>query len=118
MRIDPRLYQAKLDVAVAEVRSKQEKFETYKVAHDVELQLFGSSRGSSALTVKFAKATMQCAEADMLVARAELAVARLNLEKTKVTAPIAGRVSGKVIAEGNSVLQDTTLLATLEPFGT
>jgi RND family efflux transporter MFP subunit len=56
------------------------------------------------------------AEADLDGARASLQSAKLNLEFTRITAPVAGRISRKFVSEGNLVGGDNagaTLLTTL-----
>src|SRR5262249_57134111 len=46
-------------------------------------------------------------------ARAAVDRAALDLEFTRVTAPISGRISRYLITEGNLVTADTTLLTTI-----
>ena len=53
------------------------------------------------------------AEASLQAAEAALDVPMLNLNATKVTAPIAGTLTGNIPAEGNSVAVNTTPLGTI-----
>jgi len=56
------------------------------------------------------------ARAELARARAQLARARLDLEFTEIRAPIAGRVSRKLVSEGNLVvgsISESTLLTTI-----
>ena len=63
---------------------------------------------------------LRAADANVLVAQAALDVARLNLEFTRVTAPIAGRVGRAEITVGNLVSAEgpagATLLTTIVSF--
>lgn len=53
------------------------------------------------------------AEASLAAAVADQEIARLNLSYTKVTSPIAGRISRRLVDPGNLVTADTTVLATI-----
>ena len=53
------------------------------------------------------------AEADLKAARATLDAAELNLEFTRITAPISGRVGEALIKSGNLVSPDGSILTTL-----
>ena len=60
-------------------------------------------------------ASLATAEADVEAARATMTSARLNLEYTKVTAPIAGRIGRSAVTEGAYVqAAAATLLATVQ----
>jgi len=57
-------------------------------------------KGVSQQVYESAKATALQSEADVLAAQASLETAALNLGYTKVTAPIAGRISKALVTEG------------------
>jgi len=60
-------------------------------------------------------ASLATAEADVAAARATMTGAKLNLEYTKVTAPIAGRIGRSAVTEGAYVQATAaTLLATVQ----
>ncbi len=60
-------------------------------------------------------ATQATAEADVAAARATMTSAKINLEYTRVTAPITGRIGRSAVTEGAYVQQSTaTLLATIQ----
>ena len=53
--------------------------------------------------VALARAAVVTSSADIRVARSQLANARLNLAYTEVRAPVAGRVSNRVVTDGNLI---------------
>ncbi|MDG3006135.1 efflux RND transporter periplasmic adaptor subunit [Paludisphaera mucosa] len=66
--------------------------------------------------VALAKAAVTTAAADMRAAQSQLATARLNLSYTEVRAPVTGRVSRRVVTDGNLISGGTdqaTLLTTI-----
>lgn len=66
--------------------------------------------------ISSARAAISTAEASIESARAQVQMARLNLDYTRVVAPVAGRISGKEVTEGNLVSGGTatsTLLTTI-----
>jgi len=66
--------------------------------------------------VDSAKATVKAAEAAVKIAQASLDLAKLNLQYTEVRAPINGRISSRLVTEGNLVsggTNDATLLTTI-----
>jgi RND family efflux transporter MFP subunit len=56
------------------------------------------------------------AQADIAAARAAVETAKLNLGYTEIRAPISGRISRKLVTEGNLVRQNETLLTTIVQF--
>jgi RND family efflux transporter MFP subunit len=110
--IDPRTYQADYDRAVA--NQAQAKAHLDRVKADYE------RAKSLNETAAIAKSDYDLAlgnrdEALAMVGVAEAAVntARLNLDFTKVTAPISGRISRQNIDPGNLVVADNTILTTI-----
>jgi membrane fusion protein, multidrug efflux system len=113
--IDPRPYQAELDRAQADLAQAQTRFElaSNEAARAVPLLKSKSISEEEAESRNEAK---RASEAAILSSKAMVETARLNLEYTHVTAPISGRVSRKMITEGNLVngLQgQSTVLTTI-----
>jgi multidrug efflux system membrane fusion protein len=63
-------------------------------------------------TIKFDR---EEADASLNAAKAQHEVADLNLDFTKVTAPISGRIGRRMVDAGNLVTADITALATIVP---
>ena len=110
--IDPRPYQAALDQAkgqeahaeasLADAKTQLARGNTLLGAHAMSQQAFDTL-----------SATEHQDEADVLSAKAQVNTAALNLEFTRVTAPLAGRISDRRIAPGNLVTADTTVLTNI-----
>jgi RND family efflux transporter MFP subunit len=100
--IDPRPYQAEFDRAAADVKR-------YKTALDlarIELARVQRLKDSGAVSeeeLDERKSTVAQAEANVAGAEAALEAASLNLNFTRVTSPIAGRVSRAEVTRGNLV---------------
>jgi RND family efflux transporter MFP subunit len=100
--IDPRPYQAEYDRAAADVKR-------YKTALDlarielVRVQRLKDSGAVSEEELDERKSTVAQAEANVAGAQAALEAASLNLNFTRVTSPIAGRVSRAEVTRGNLV---------------
>ncbi len=100
--IDPRPYQAELDRAQAELT----RTEAHAQLADNDL-----GRTQKLLSIKAASQeefdqrvnAQREAHADVAAARAAVESAKLNLEFTRVTSPIAGRVSKAIVTPGNLV---------------
>ena len=101
--IDPREYQAAVlrgEGNVATLRAQLARAES-DVARNQALRPSGAA---SARELERSIADRGSAEGQLKAAQAELDKARLDLEWTRVTAPIAGRVSNAQITEGNLVV--------------
>jgi multidrug efflux system membrane fusion protein len=99
--IDPRPFQAEVDRATADVTRAQAQLQR---ATD-ELQRLERIRGGAAnekeiLDARYNKAA---ADASLASSNAALESSRLNLEFTRVTAPITGRISRKLVTPGNLI---------------
>src|SRR5271170_5123408 len=100
--IDPRPYQAETDRAAADVKR-------YKTALDlarIELSRVQKLKDSGAVSeeeLDERKSTVAQAEANVAGSEAALEAASLNLNFTRVTSPIAGRVSRAEVTRGNLV---------------
>ncbi len=111
-QIDPRPFQAVLDQAkgqVAQLEARLARAEA-DVARDERLLPKGAA---SQKDLDTAIADRGEARAGIQSARAAVDRAALDLEFTRVTAPINGRISRHLIDEGNLVTLDSTLLTTI-----
>jgi RND family efflux transporter MFP subunit len=110
--IDPRTYAAELAQAKAQVAGARAQL----VNADAELKraqaLVGRQLVSEADAEVRVAAQLQAA-ANLAAAEASLQTKELNLSFTRVTAPLAGRVSFRRLAPGNIVSADTTVLTTI-----
>ena len=111
-QIDPRPFQAVLDQAkgqVAQLEARLARAEADVTRYERLLPKGAASQKD----LDTAVADRGEARAGIQSARAAVDRAALDLEFTKVTAPISGRISRHLIDEGNLVTADTTLLTTL-----
>ena len=111
-QIDPRPFQAVLDEAKGQVAQWEAKLARAEadVARDERLLPKGAA---SQKDLDQAVADRGEARAAIQSARAAVDRAALDLEFTRVTSPINGRISRYLITEGNLVTADTTLLTTI-----
>lgn len=108
--VDPRPYVAQLQQAQAGLDRAKSKL---KLAQN-DLQRAESPLKEQAISEEEYDTRRQSlvqATADMESAQAQVELARLNVEFTQVRAPIDGRISRKLITEGNLVTADSTVLA-------
>ena len=99
--IDPRPFQAEVDRAAAEVQRAQAQVrQTSEEYARLESIRSGAATERELLNARYNKAA---AEAALAAAKAALASAQLNLEWTRVTAPITGRIGRKLITPGNLI---------------
>ncbi len=110
--IDPRPYQ--IEVAKAEAEVRRAEIRARRGEDDLKRARALMARGAMSRE-DFDQIVSRHAEAEagLKAVRARLDLARLYLDFTRVSAPLAGRVSAQVLDEGNVVLADTTLLTTL-----
>lgn len=111
--IDPSQYQAVVDENKAQLESTKAKFKLAKTEEEMAkgLQL---QQAISALKLEEKVANSNVSKADIDLAQASLEKAQLNLQWTKVTSPIDGRVSRNLVDEGNLVgATEKTLLTTV-----
>ncbi|MBA3549073.1 MAG: efflux RND transporter periplasmic adaptor subunit, partial [Nannocystis sp.] len=65
--------------------------------------------------VELSATAQQTAQADLAAAQAAVKTAKINLEYTRVTAPVAGRIGRSAVTEGAYVQQSAaTLMATIQ----
>jgi membrane fusion protein, multidrug efflux system len=110
--IDRRPYKATLDQAEAAVISAQARVNFA----DSDLERAESLRRTGNISEQLLDQRRQnflTAKADLDRSNAAVREARLNYEFTEIRAPIAGRISRKLISEGNLVNANQTLLTTI-----
>jgi membrane fusion protein, multidrug efflux system len=114
--IDPREYEAELNAAEAELGSAEATLKRAQTEYDRARKLFKQKAGAETDVVKW-RGERDVAKATVLRAKAKVEKAGLNLGYTKVTAPIAGRVSRNFVDTGNLVGEsEPTLLTTITRF--
>ncbi len=112
--IDPRPYQAVLERADAEVALAKARLDLADTRDDRAGKLV-THNAISQEEADMRAAESRQAEAAVRAAAAALEAARLDVEFTEVRAPVSGRVSRKLVTEGNLVNGGTqgTLLTTI-----
>jgi RND family efflux transporter MFP subunit len=110
--IDPRPYQAALTQARGQEAHAQASLSNAKVELARAEKLL-ADRAISEQEYQTRLATEQQAQADLLTAQGQVQTAALNLQFTRVTSPIAGRISDRRVSVGNLVSQDTTILTNI-----
>ena len=97
--IDPRLYQAHVDRARAQLdRAKALK---NKADRDLSrIRPLYTQKAASQLDLDNAEAAVECAAADVEIARVDLLEAQVTLGYTRVVAPISGYISERMVDVG------------------
>jgi RND family efflux transporter MFP subunit len=110
--IDRRPYKAALDQAQAALVSAKARLNFSQTDLDRAQTLSKSGNISEQVTDQRRQAS-QTAQADVDSADAQLRQAQLNYDFTEVKAPISGRISRRLVTEGNIVITDQTQLTTI-----
>ncbi|MBE7199597.1 MAG: efflux RND transporter periplasmic adaptor subunit [Parafilimonas terrae] len=110
--IDQRPYKAALDQAVASVASAKARVSFSQTDLERAQQLTRTGNITEQIADQ-RRQTAQTAQADLDSAQAALAQAQLNLNFTEVKAPVAGKISQRLVTEGNIVIADQTRLTTI-----
>jgi RND family efflux transporter MFP subunit len=110
--IDPRPYQAAYNKAESSVTVSQSRLEFAQADLDRAEQLRKSGNISDQ-TVDQRRQNFLSAQAELAGAKAALESARLDLEFTNVKAPIGGKISRKLVTEGNLVNANQTVLTSI-----
>jgi RND family efflux transporter MFP subunit len=110
--IDPRPYAAALAYAKAQVAGAHAKLANADAELKRAKALVGAKLVSESDT-EVRVAAQQQAAAELAAAEASVQTQELNLSFTRVTAPLAGRVSYRRLAPGNIVTADMTVLTTI-----
>jgi RND family efflux transporter MFP subunit len=110
--IDPRPYQAERDKAAAGLAQARSQLALAKSERERAVKLI-AQHALSQEEYDTRTAGSEQAQANLEAAKAALDAAALNLEFTKVTAPISGRISRALVTSGNFVTNGQTPLTTL-----
>ena len=110
--IDPRPYQAALGQAQGQLKQSQsaQDLANRNFARAEDLQ---ATKVNSKLEFDQAASSKNQGEATTATAQAAVEAAKLNLDFTRITSPIDGRVSREQITVGNLVTTDTTVLTNI-----
>jgi RND family efflux transporter MFP subunit len=100
--LDPRPYQALLEQAKAKVRQDQAQLGFDEAEYQRNLQMF-QSRAASRSDLDKSLAARDVDLANIAADKAAVATNELNLQYTKVTAPVSGRVSRYNVTIGNLI---------------
>lgn len=113
-QIDPATYQAKLDSATAALAKAKAIEHSTRLKAERYATLVRTKAVSELDQVEI-EASWKQAVADVAAAEAALNSARIDLEYTRITAPISGRIGKSMITEGALVTaQQSTPLATIQ----
>jgi RND family efflux transporter MFP subunit len=110
--IDRRPYKAALDQAESSLTAAQTRFDLARLELERAERLVRTGAGTEqALDQR--RQQYLATQADLGGAKAALEQARLNYEFTEIRAPITGRISRKLVTEGNLVNANATMLTTI-----
>jgi multidrug efflux system membrane fusion protein len=115
-KIDPRPYQAQYDQAVAQVGLYESQLKLAKANYERDTDLFNRTKGAgvSKQALDADLAQQEQAEAAVKAAKASLEVYKLNLDFCTVKSPIDGQIGRSNQPRGNLIMQDSTLLTTVQ----
>jgi len=114
--IDPRPFEAELNRAQAQLASAEAQV-TYTGSNLSRIQRLIQSNAVSRQELDLAENDARSASANLQAARAAVQSARLNLDYTRITAPVSGRISraevtvGNVVSAGNGAQVLTSLVS-------
>ncbi|HEV7716578.1 MAG TPA: efflux RND transporter periplasmic adaptor subunit, partial [Steroidobacteraceae bacterium] len=100
--IDPRPYQAERDRTAADLQRFQTALDLARIER-TRVQRLRDTGAVSQEELDQRDSTVSQAQANVGAAKAALEVAALNLSFTRVTSPIAGRISRAIVTRGNLV---------------
>lgn len=109
LRIDPRDYQAAVDIAAAELVQAQLGLKEEQARAAQALRDWKRLGRGSAGDLVLRKPQLASAEAAIASARARLSSARLDLQRTRIKAPYAGRILTKAVDLGQVISSGTAL---------
>jgi multidrug efflux system membrane fusion protein len=110
--IERRGFRAALNQAEASLVATQTRFDLSKLELERAERLVKSGAGTEQSLDQRRQAFLGL-QADLTGARAAVEQLRLNLEYAEIRAPISGRISRKLVSEGNLVNANTTMLTTI-----
>ena len=112
--IDPRPYQAQLDQASSQVDLNVASLRLARVTYARDQSVAAQAAGAvTQQQLDQDLAAVEEATARVKASQASTEVYKLNLSFTRVTSPIAGKISRYYLTVGNLVVQDQTLLTTV-----
>jgi len=112
--IDPAPYQAALDSALGTLARAEANATTARLKEERFKQLL-AAKAISKQDYDDAQANQRTFDADVLSGKAAVQSARINLDYTKVTSPVSGRIGISQVTEGAYVqAANATLLATVQ----
>ncbi|WP_415764038.1 efflux RND transporter periplasmic adaptor subunit [Paraburkholderia sp. J10-1] len=115
-QIDPASYQASYDQARGTLAKARATLASAKTKADRYADLV-KIKAVSQQDYDDAVAAVREDEADVIADEASLESARVNLDRTRITAPISGRIGASSVTEGALVTSEqTTALATIQAF--
>ncbi len=114
--IDRRPYKAQYDQAEAQVGLYQSQLKLAKANYERDTDLFKRTKGAGVSKQQLDAdiAQQEQAEAAVKAAQASLEVYKLNLDFCTVKSPIDGQVGRTNQPRGNLIMQDSTLLTTVQ----
>jgi multidrug efflux system membrane fusion protein len=114
--IDPRPYKAQYDQAEAQVGLYESQLKLAKANYERDIDLFKRTKGAgvSKQALDADVAQQEQADAAVKAAKASLEVYKLNLDFCTVKSPIDGQVGRSNQPRGNLIMQDSTLLTTVQ----
>ncbi|OAI40365.1 hypothetical protein AYO40_04825 [Planctomycetaceae bacterium SCGC AG-212-D15] len=114
--IDPRPYKAQYDQAEAQVGLYASQLKLAKANYERDTELFDRTKGAGVSKQQLDADVAQQEQADAAVkaAKASLEVYKLNLDFCTVKSPIDGQVGRINQPRGNLIMQDSTLLTTVQ----
>lgn len=107
--VDPRPVQAQLDQARAQLARAEAGLANARTEF-ARSRTLAEAEAASTEEVEGRQAAVRAGEADVAAARAAVRAQELQLGFTRVTAPISGQVSQRLVDAGNSVSADQTVL--------
>ena len=110
--IDPRPYQAALDQSAGQLKQAQAQKELSD-RNFARAQTLQETKVSSKEEFDQAATNRNQGDAQVATAQAAVDAAKLNLDFTRITSPIDGRVSREQVTVGNLVASDTTVLTNI-----
>lgn len=97
--IDPKLYQAQVDRALAQL--DRAKALEDKATRDLNrIRPLYTQKAASQLDLDNAEAALECAQADVEICKVDLLEAQITLGYTRVAAPISGYISERMVNVG------------------
>jgi len=112
-QIDPASYEATYQSAIATL-ARAEAAQNNAEAKTLRIQKLNATKAASSQDYEDAVLTLEQAKADVAAARAGIETARINLERTKITAPISGRIDRSTVNVGALVTaEQATALTTI-----